>query len=207
MSHAQSDSIGKLSMALSKAQAQFSGAAKNSTNPHFKSKYADLWECIAATKDILAEHELAVIQTFSADTEDIIINTTLAHSSGEWVRGSLKMKPKKDDDQGRGSSITYGRRYSYAAIVGLAQKDDDGQAAVEPERRSQGKVNGTAQKPESPLEERPPLLPENTKDFKRAVAIYRKEQSLEKVRQHRTVSEDVAVMVFDAAADPEFSVA
>jgi len=190
MNHAQSDSIAKLSMALSKAQAQFSGAAKNSTNPHFKSKYADLWECIAATKDILAEHELAVIQTFSADTEDIIINTTLTHSSGEWVRGSLKMKPKKDDDQGRGSSITYGRRYSYAAIVGLAQKDDDGQAATEQERKPQ---------------EKPALLP-NTPAFKRAVARYREEQSLEKVRQHMTVSEDVAVMVFDAAADPEFKV-
>jgi hypothetical protein len=190
MNHAQSESIAKLALALSKAQAQFSGAAKNSTNPHFKSKYADLWECIAATKDILAEHELAVIQTFSADTEDIIINTTLTHSSGEWVRGSLKMKPKKDDDQGRGSSITYGRRYSYAAIVGLAQKDDDGQAATEQERKPQ---------------EKPALLP-NTPAFKRAVARYREEQSLEKVRQHMTVSEDVAVMVFDAAADPEFKV-
>jgi len=190
MNHAQSESIAKLALALSKAQAQFSGAAKNSTNPHFKSKYADLWECIAATKDILAEHELAVIQTFSADTDDIIINTTLTHSSGEWVRGSLKMKPKKDDDQGRGSSITYGRRYSYAAIVGLAQKDDDGQAATEQERKPQ---------------EKPALLP-NTPAFKRAVARYREEQSLEKVRQHMTVSEDVAVMVFDAAADPEFKV-
>ena len=191
MNHAQSESIAKLALALSKAQAQFSGANKSSTNPHFKSKYADLWECIAATKDILAEHELAVIQTFSADTEDIIINTTLTHSSGEWVRGSLKMKPKKDDDQGRGSSITYGRRYSYAAIVGLAQKDDDGQAAVEPERKPQ---------------EKPALLPD-TAAFKRAVSVYRAEQSLEKVRQHMTVSEDVAVMVFDAAADPEFKVA
>jgi hypothetical protein len=190
MNHAQSESIAKLALALSKAQAQFSGANKSSTNPHFKSKYADLWECIAATKDILAEHELAVIQTFSADTDDIIINTTLTHSSGEWVRGSLKMKPKKDDDQGRGSSITYGRRYSYAAITGLAQKDDDGQAAVEPERKVQWK---------------PALLP-NTPAFIRAVALYRVEQSLEKVRQHMTVSEDVAVMVFDAAADPEFKV-
>jgi len=190
MNHAQSESIAKLALALSKAQAQFSGANKSSTNPHFKSKYADLWECIAATKDILAEHELAVIQTFSADTDDIIINTTLTHSSGEWVRGSLKMKPKKDDDQGRGSSITYGRRYSYAAITGLAQKDDDGQAAVEPERK---------------VQEKPTLLP-NTPAFKRAVARYREEQSLAKVREHMTVSEDVAVMVFDAAADPEFKV-
>jgi hypothetical protein len=126
----QSPSIGNLVLALSKAQGKFEGAAKSSDNPFFKSKYADLYECIEAAKPSLAENELAVIQTTDTDEKGIWVITTLGHSSGEWIRGRLMMKPKKDDDQGTGSSITYGRRYTFAAIVGLAQKDDDGNASV-----------------------------------------------------------------------------
>ena len=128
----QSESIGKLALALSKAQAQFNGANKSSDNPFFKSKYADLFECINATKEHLTANELAVIQTTEPAAKGVDIITTLAHSSGEWVRGRINMQPKKDDDQARGSSITYGRRYGYAAIVGLAQKDDDGNESVTP---------------------------------------------------------------------------
>lgn len=125
----QSETIGKLALALSKAQGQMDSASKSSDNPFFKSKYADLHECIQAAKKPLSDNELAVIQTTEPSETGINIITTLAHSSGEWIRGILDMKPKKDDDQGRGSSITYGRRYSFAAIVGIAQKDDDGNAS------------------------------------------------------------------------------
>jgi hypothetical protein len=131
----QSETIGKLALALSKAQGKLSGAAKSSDNPFFKSKYADLHECIEAAKDALTANELAVVQT--TDTEQgvgIWVYTTLVHSSGEWVQGKILMNPKKDDDQSTGSSITYGRRYGYAAIVGLAQKDDDGNASVQVEK-------------------------------------------------------------------------
>lgn len=134
----QSATIGKLAHALSKAQGQMSGAAKSANNPFFKSKYADLNECIEAAKKPLADNELAVIQTTELGGKGVIIVTTLAHSSGEWIKGKIDMAPKKDDDQSRGSSITYGRRYAFAAIVGLAQKDDDGNAATEePKSRNQ----------------------------------------------------------------------
>lgn len=127
----QSENIGELSLALSKAQGMLEGAAKSSDNPFFKSKYADLHECIEAAKTALAKNDLAVIQTTDTDeTGSVWIYTTLAHKSGQWVRGRLKMKPKKDDDQSMGSSITYGRRYCFAAIVGLAQKDDDGDSSA-----------------------------------------------------------------------------
>ena len=121
----QSPTIGMLAVALSKAQGQMNGASKDSENPFFKSKYADLYQCIEASKKQLSDNELCVIQTLKDSVKGITIITTLAHSSGEWIRGEITMTPKKDDDQGRGSSITYGRRYAYAAIVGLAQKDDD----------------------------------------------------------------------------------
>jgi hypothetical protein len=121
----QSSEIGSLVLALSRAQGEFEGANKTSDNPFFKSKYADLHECIKAAKVPLSMNELAVIQTTDADENGVWVITTLAHSSGQWIRGRMLMKPKKDDDQWIGSSITYGRRYGFAAIVGLAQKDDD----------------------------------------------------------------------------------
>lgn len=132
----QSTEIGKLALALSKAQAKINGAAKGSDNPFFKSKYADLYQCIEAAKGPLSENELAVIQTTRDSEKGITIITTLAHSSGQWIRGELTMNPKKDDDQGRGSSITYGRRYAYAAITGLAQKDDDGNGACATDKKA-----------------------------------------------------------------------
>lgn len=148
----QSPSIGNLVLALSKAQGKFEGAAKSSDNPFFKSKYADLYECIEAAKPSLAENELAVIQTTDTDEKGIWVITTLGHSSGEWIKGRLLMKPKKDDDQGTGSSITYGRRYTFAAIVGLAQKDDDGNASVNADsdnKDSKSKPNHEQKKPDA----------------------------------------------------------
>jgi hypothetical protein len=136
----QTPTIGKLALALSKAQGLMEGAKKDSDNPFFHSKYADLHQCIEAAREALCTNELAVIQTTQDSEKGVTIITTLAHSSGEWIRGELTMKPKKDDDQGRGSSITYGRRYTFAAIVGLAQKDDDGQGSVkEDDKKPSGK--------------------------------------------------------------------
>ena len=141
----QSENIGQLALALSKTQAKLNGAAKSSDNPFFKSKYADLFECIEAAKSPLSENELAVVQTTDTDVKGIWVYTTLIHSSGEWIRGRILMKPKKDDDQSTGSSITYGRRYGFAAIVGLSQKDDDGNASCN-ENNSENKQNNTDKK-------------------------------------------------------------
>jgi hypothetical protein len=126
----QSATIGALALALSKAQGMIEGADKTSKNDFFKSKYADLHECIQAAREPLAKNELAVVQTTDTDEKGLWVFTTLVHSSGEWMRGKILMKPKKDDDQATGSSITYGRRYGFAAIVGIAQKDDDGNAST-----------------------------------------------------------------------------
>ena len=122
----QSAEIGELVTALAKAQGQMTGARKSADNPFFKSKYADLHECIETAREPLSKNNLAVIQTTESCDNGIVVVTTLAHASGQWIRGKIKMNPKKDDDQGRGSSITYARRYTFAAIVGLAQMDDDG---------------------------------------------------------------------------------
>lgn len=125
-----SEQINELATALSKAQGQIKGAAKDSSNPFFKSKYADLSSVWEACREALSKNSLAVVQTNSPSDSGIIVVTTLMHSSGQWVQGELFMQPTKADPQGIGSTITYARRYALAAIVGVAPEDDDANAAV-----------------------------------------------------------------------------
>jgi len=125
----QSESIGALAAALSKAQADITGALKDSQNPFFKSKYADLASCWDACRKQLAANGLSVIQTTRMSEQGLMLVTTLAHASGEWVAGEMPVLTKDASPQGQGSGITYARRYALAAIVGLAQIDDDAEAA------------------------------------------------------------------------------
>lgn len=125
----QSESIGALAAALSKAQADITGALKDSQNPFFKSKYADLASCWDACRKQLAANGLSVIQTTRMTEQGLMLVTTLAHASGEWVAGEMPVLTKDASPQGQGSGITYARRYALAAIVGLAQIDDDAEAA------------------------------------------------------------------------------
>jgi hypothetical protein len=127
----QSETIGALAAALSKAQADITGALKDSSNPFFRSKYADLASCWDACRKQLAANNLCVIQITDLDdlTNQTVLKTILAHSSGEYVKSITPILTKDDSPQAQGSGITYARRYALAAIVGLAQIDDDAEAA------------------------------------------------------------------------------
>jgi hypothetical protein len=126
-----SDSIKELAAALAKAQATMTGAKKDSANPFFKSKYADLASCWEAARASLPAHGLSIIQTTRASERDeVVVITTLAHASGEWISGELSLPVSKADAQGYGSALTYARRYGLCAIVGIAPEDDDGNAAA-----------------------------------------------------------------------------
>jgi len=130
MNDLQSTAINELAAALSKAQAKIEGAVKDSTNPFFKSKYADLQSVVDAIRAPFAENNLAVTQTTDFDKEcGICIITTLMHSSGQWIRGALPIMAIKQDPQGTGSAISYARRYALAAIAGVYQCDDDSESA------------------------------------------------------------------------------
>jgi hypothetical protein len=129
----QSQEIGDLAKALSKAQATINKAKKSSDNPFFKSKYADLSEVWDACREQLTANDLAVIQATDECDDGVIVVTRLVHSSGQWIEGRLKMKPVKNDPQGIGSCISYARRYALAAMVGVCTEDDDAQAACTPQ--------------------------------------------------------------------------
>lgn len=125
----KSEHIDQLILALSKAQGEMKHASKESTNPYFKSKYADLPSIIDACKIALSKHELAIIQTID-NTNELSLITWLGHSSGQWMTSKMPILAKDNTPQALGSAITYARRYSLAALVGIAQEDDDAEAAM-----------------------------------------------------------------------------
>ena len=126
----KSESIKELATALAKAQGQLENASKSSTNPHFKSKYADLAEVINTVRPVFAEHGLSVMQCPSFEAGVVSVETVVMHSSGEWMASTVSAPVSKQDAQGVGSAITYCRRYSLAAVAGIAQEDDDANSAV-----------------------------------------------------------------------------
>jgi hypothetical protein len=126
----QSPDVGRLFEALSKAQGQMEGAIKDAKNPFFQSDYATLHSVWAACRKQLSANGLSVIQTTEV-TGDVTVITTLGHSSGQWIRGKLSVKPQKADAQALGSCITYLRRYALAAIVGLSPADDDAEGTIQ----------------------------------------------------------------------------
>lgn len=128
--------LDKLACALAKAQGSITGARKDSANPFFKSKYADLASCWDACRKPLSENGLAIIQIPEVGIEFVSIMTLLVHESGQWIRSRLPMKPKDFSPQSLGSTITYARRYALAAMVGLAQTDDDAESAQDHEKES-----------------------------------------------------------------------
>lgn len=127
-----SESIKQIAPALLAAQKQMTFAAKDSKNPHFKSKYAGLPQVIDAIKGPLNDNGITFIQTPTIPEVDdvrLLLVTRLLHESGEWIEDTAICPMPKQDPQGLGSAMTYLRRYSLAAICGLYQDDDDGEAA------------------------------------------------------------------------------
>jgi hypothetical protein len=121
----------ELATALAKAQAAMKPAVKDSTNPHFKSKYADLTSVWEACRDALTKNGLSVVQATEFDGDLVWIETHLLHSSGEAIKGRYPLRPQQQTPQGYGSAISYARRYALAAMVGVVADDDDGAAASE----------------------------------------------------------------------------
>lgn len=130
----QSEEIGELAAALAAAQARFTFAVKDSTavmGTAGKRKYADLQSVLEAIRDGLTANGLAVIQAPMPADNGIKLRTTLAHKSGQWMASELCLpQDRMGGVQGMGSALTYARRYALAAMVGIAQDDDDGETAM-----------------------------------------------------------------------------
>lgn len=145
-----SPEIDKIAPALVKAQTKVKGAIKTHENAHFKNKYADLASVYEACADALHSEGLAVLQGARNELDMYGVETLLVHTSGQWVREVLMLKPTKPDPQGAGSAISYARRYSLAAMIGVMQEDDDANKASE-KPSTQSYTSARA------IEQRPPL--------------------------------------------------
>jgi len=125
--------IDKLATALARAQSEMKGAKSKSKNPFYNSNYADLYTVIEACMPALNKNGLSVIQgnRFCTVTNGFYVTTMLLHASGQWIKSEVRMAlGQKRDAHAIGAACTYGRRYGLAAMTGIAQHDDDGNALV-----------------------------------------------------------------------------
>ena len=127
----KSQSLKNIAAALVLFHVKVESVKKDANNPFFKSKYASLSNILDVVNDPLNESGLTFCQ-FPTDTNGL--TTILMHAeTGEYIQATYEMTPTKNDPQGRGSAITYQRRYALAAILGLnIDEDDDGNAASTP---------------------------------------------------------------------------
>ena len=140
----RSESISKLAVSLVKSNSEVSKIAKDAKNPFFKSNYVTLDKLIEATRPILQENGLVVMQSpLSKEDGSVGIQTLLIHESGEFIESEpIFMKPAKaNDPQQAGSIISYMRRYSYQAILNLNTGEDDDANKSTSEEDKKAKLN------------------------------------------------------------------
>jgi hypothetical protein len=133
MTTTQSQTITELAKALADVQGALQPAVKDATNPHFRSKYADLPAVWDACRALLTKHGLSVVQMpVEAGAGRVGLTTMLLHASGEYISSTVSTALQRDDAQGVGSALTYLRRYALASMVGIvADEDDDANKASE----------------------------------------------------------------------------
>lgn len=138
----QSPTLAKLAEALAKAQGQIGNAKKDATNPHFKNDYATLASVREACREPLSVNGLAILQRVSTTPDGVCITTHLIHSSGEWLKDRCVFPVAARKAQDYGSAISYARRYTMMALLGIAaDDDDDGNAAnASPPQQTQQKT-------------------------------------------------------------------
>jgi hypothetical protein len=156
-----SEQISELAAALAIAQGQIEAAPKDSVNPHFKSRYADLASCWAAAREPLAKNGLCVVQApvCVEETGFVSVESMLLHKSGQWIRNNFGCKPRDIGPQGVGAAATYLRRYGFCALVGVvADEDDDGNAAQGMPKQQKQQAAPPKKKEEPPPAESEPSL-------------------------------------------------
>lgn len=149
----KSDSIKELATALAKFQAEVQNPAntKKVSTGSFSYNYAPLNEILSQVRPLLSKHGLSIVQAPTTSENNILVSTMLIHSSGEWIElDPVALKMDKVTAQGAGSAITYARRYSLSAVLGISSEDDDDANSIEPntsavERGKKGEQQATQQ--------------------------------------------------------------
>lgn len=174
----ESPTLENLFAALAKAQEEIEVASKDSANPFFKSRYADLTEVIRVSRPALTKNGLSVLQRVMGNGDGRnYLYTRLCHVSGEWIESCMPLVSKDQTMQAMGSAITYARRYAYASMVGVvsADEDDDG-------NRAAGK------KPETPKNGPARITQAQAKDILEQIMEFGEEDLMENVLRHYNIN-------------------
>src|SRR5262252_7899251 len=141
-----SEQINELTASLVKAQAAVKAPALDSTNPHFRNRYASLGAVREAVLPAFLDHGLAIVQSPGTGEGGPVLVTTIVHTSGQWWElEPFRLPVQRADAQGYGSALTYARRYSLLAIAGVvAEEDDDGNEASRPPARKEAAAPAAA---------------------------------------------------------------
>jgi len=151
---AKIDSEPTIYQAFVQAQMEFNKATKSATNPHLKSKYADLGSVLDAVTPALHKNGLALLQVTHEFSGGVCVETLILHTSGSQLSGGkLSVPASKQDAQGYGSALTYARRYSLMATLGVATEDDDGHSASQPYKPKQQQAKPASQPVAQPVQE------------------------------------------------------
>lgn len=184
-----SESIKALAPALTAALGKLEGAAKTAKNPHFKNTYADLASVVEASRTILAESDLAVMQSPGLIIEGRLqLFTRIIHKSGEWIEGEFHMPLAKSDPQATLATLTYARRGALMAILGIPAIDDDGETAV-----GRGADGAAASGPREPAPHREPPKPS-------APTLAERANRLEAAMRAKAGNPDAVQKAFDLGA-------
>ena len=120
-----SDQVNEIAAALAKAQGAIENPGRDAVNPHFRSKYADLASGLVAIKKGLSDNGIAIVQVTYVNSDNMMLETRLIHSSGQWITSHYPVCKMPANQQQMGSALTYARRYSLFALVGIAGSTDD----------------------------------------------------------------------------------
>ena len=181
----KSNSIKEIATALSKAQGEFQNTKKEKVNPFFGKKYADLAALWDTCRPVLSKHGLSLLQGVSSNENNVTITTLLMPPPREWIESELGLHADQPTPQKMGSAITYGRRYSLSAMLGLAaDEDDDGNEASKEDgkKKQQKKTDPPPQKKSTSKETSPPppATEENKEDVEPPKATGRFRQDIVK---------------------------
>jgi hypothetical protein len=147
----KSEQINELALALAKAQGQMSPAKMEATNPFLHNKYADLGSVIQAARKPLSENGLSFSQHPTIEAGRVSVCTVLMHSSGQWLESVIDLPVGEEKGlslaQSMGKVVTYLRRYSLSAILGIyADEDTDGNDDKPSQASRRGNGNGAQQR-------------------------------------------------------------
>lgn len=203
MSIITSENVSKISAALIKAQKTIKVAVFDAQNPHFKSRYATLGSVVEACKEALNANDICFIQGAHSDAAFpgcVCVTTRLLHISGEYIEDTIVVPYGQQTAQAMGSSLTYGRRYGLASLLGIvSDEDDDAESAMPVQHQQTQKKTYPYQKPAQPAQPVSKAVEALRAKVKEVCSKEENKEQVEKAKKAMNISSMKELADFDEA--------